>query len=455
MRTGAVLAADKANRYQALGALGQPVFQAHVQLKAAVAQRLGPQHAACFARPDRDPRDETVRWVADIPGPARRWTELDQGEQATLALNMEAMRAEFRGYIAELRAAPPNPGPQGTTPQAFAAMLEQALQIPGPDHLHVVGDQPIFSFWGFHQANAPGIEGLGLRPVPAAPAQAVAAPGATAAAVAPWWQRLWWLLALLLLLLLLLASWLGPWGCADRIEPIGPVPEQPGTPDGKAVEPSPTGVVPVVPGTTGPGIAVPAGPGATAPGPTPPAPSQAEPPQAEPPKPQMPPEAQKPSEPPKPPESPNPTEPPKRPEPPPGQQPPATPPVPPKPMEIPPDAAGRGDVGFLDGQWKSRRGLVDQLDGKPLEQFYRFDGQGKGETVVRRSDGVECKAPAEARFDGGKLTVEEKGSPTCPDGRSYGGSRTECERTATGVTVCRGVNPDGSGYRVGLDKVQP
>ncbi len=449
MRTGAVLAADRANRYLALGALGQPVFQAHVQLKAAVAQRLGPQHAACFARPDRDPRDETVRWVADVPGPARRWTELDQGEQATLALNMEAMRAEFRGYIAELRAAPPNPGPLGTTPQAFAAMLEQALQIPGPDHLHVVGDQPIFSFWGFHQPNAPGIEGLGLglRPVPAAPAQAVAAPAAAAAAVAPWWQRLWWLLALLLLLLLVLASWLGPWGCADRIGPIGPTVEQPGTPDEKAAEPPPTGVIPVVPGTTGPGIAVPGGPGATAPGATPPAPGQTEPPKAETtPEAQKPPEAQNPPEPP---------EPPKTPEPPPGQQPPPTPPVPPKPMEIPPDAAQRGDVGFLDGQWKSRRGLVDQLDGKPLEQFYRFDGQGKGETVVRRSDGVECKAPAEARFDGGKLTVEEKGSPTCPDGRSYGGSRTECERTATGVTVCRGVNPDGSGYRVGLDKVQP
>ncbi|MFX8339485.1 hypothetical protein ABTL37_20160, partial [Acinetobacter baumannii] len=81
---------------------------------------------------DRDPRDDTVRWVADIPGSARRWADLAPEEQARLALTMEAMRAEFRGYIAELRAAPPNPGPLGTTPQAFAALLEQALHIPGP-----------------------------------------------------------------------------------------------------------------------------------------------------------------------------------------------------------------------------------------------------------------------------------------------------------------------------------
>ncbi len=447
MRTGAVLASDKASRYQALGALGQPVFHAHVQLKAAIAQRLGPEHAACFARPDRDPRDDTLRWVADMPGTARRWMDLAPDEQARLALTMEAMRAEFRGYIAELRAAPPNPGPLGTTPQAFAAMLEQALHVPGPEHLHIVGDQPVFSFWGFHQANAQGMEGLSLQPAPPAPAAMVAAP---AVVEVPWWRRWWWLLALPLLLLLLAAAFLGPWGCTEKIGPItpGPVPEQPAEP--KPGEPPAARVIPVVPGATGPGVVVPGGPGATVPGATPGQADQpkVEPPKVEPPQPE-PPKAEATPEPPKPPE------PPKSPEPPPQQQPPPTPPAPPKPMEIPPDAAGRGDVGFLDGQWKSRKGLVDQQDGKPLEQFYRFDEKGKGETVVRRADGVECKAPAEARFDGGRLTVEEKGSPTCPDGRSYGGSRTECERTAAGATVCRGVNPDGSGYRVGLDKVQP
>ncbi len=427
-------------------------FHAHVQLKAAITQRLGPEHAACFARPDRDPRDDTVRWVADVPGPARRWTELAPDEQARLALAMEAMRAEFRGYIAELRAAPPNPGALGTTPQAFAAMLEQALHIPGPEHLHVVGEQPVFSFWGFHQADARGIEGLSLQPAPAA-AAATAMPPPVAVAPVPWWRRWWWLLALLLLLLLLALALLGPWGCAEKIGLVPPGPTQDKPVDPKPGEPPATGVVPVVPGTVGPGVIVPGGPGATGPGATgnvtPSDPSKPEPPKMEPPKPEPPTTEPPKPEPPKPPESP---EPPKPPEPPPQQQ---QPPPPPKPMEIPPDAAGRGDVGFLDGQWKSRKGLVDQQDGKPLEQFYRFDEKGKGETVVRRADGVECKAPAEARFDGGKLTVEEKGSPTCPDGRSYGSSRTECERTATGATVCRGVNPDGSGYRVGLDKVQP
>lgn len=441
MRTGAVLASDKAGRYQALGALGQPVFHAHVQLKAAITKRLGPDHAACFARPDRDPRDDTVRWVADMPGTARRWTDLAPDEQARLALTMEAMRAEFRGYIAELRAAPPNPGPLGTTPQAFAALLEQALHIPGPEHLHVVGDQPVLSFWGFHQADAQGVEGLALQPAAPPPAAPVAAPAATEV---PWWRRWWWLLALLLLLLLLAAALLGPWGCAEKIGlvPAPPAPEKPVEPQPPG--PAADGVAPVIPGATGPGTAAPGLPGATGPQTTP---GPTDPPKAEPPKA----DPAGPEAPPKPPETPK-AEPPKTEVP---QQPPPTPPVPPKPMEIPPEAAARGDVGFLDGQWKSRKGLVDQQDGKPLEQFYRFDEKGKGETVVRRADGVECKAPAEARFDGTKLTVEEKGSPTCPDGRSYGSSRTECERTAAGATVCRGVNPDGSGYRVGLDKVQP
>ena len=72
---------------------------------------------------------------------------------------------------------------------------------------------------------------------------------------------------------------------------------------------------------------------------------------------------------------------------------------------------------------------------------------------MRRSDAVECRAPARGRFVDGQLVLEEDGSLTCPDGRTYDPSVTECTRTASGITACRGINPDGSGYRVGLDKM--
>src|SRR3546814_9856568 len=72
MRVGALVAREPASRYTPIGVHGQPVSDAHVTLRAALLQRFGPAHAACFARPDRDPRDETIGWIADVPGEADR-----------------------------------------------------------------------------------------------------------------------------------------------------------------------------------------------------------------------------------------------------------------------------------------------------------------------------------------------------------------------------------------------
>jgi Predicted membrane protein len=137
---------------------------------------------------------------------------------------------------------------------------------------------------------------------------------------------------------------------------------------------------------------------------------------------------------------------------PPGTPPGAQPGVPQGTLQIPPDAPNSGTAGFLGGTWKSETGLVEKSTGKPLQQSYRFDQQGKGEVTVRRPDGAECRAPAQARMQGGRLSIEETGDPRCPDGSTYNRSKTECSRTPSGQTVCVGRNPDGSTYRVGIQR---
>lgn len=123
-------------------------------------------------------------------------------------------------------------------------------------------------------------------------------------------------------------------------------------------------------------------------------------------------------------------------------------------MQIPSDAATRGKVDFLEGLWRSQRGLVDNNTGEALTQYYRFDINGQGETIIRRADGSECRAPAVGSFQDGQLVLEEQGDLTCPDGRIYDRSHIQCVRTASGLTSCDGVNPDGSRYRVGLEEQQ-
>jgi hypothetical protein len=123
-------------------------------------------------------------------------------------------------------------------------------------------------------------------------------------------------------------------------------------------------------------------------------------------------------------------------------------------LQIPPDAAKTGNTGFVGGEWRSDKGLIDQVTKQPLQQAYRFDPKGDGEVVIRRPDGVECRAAAQARMQGGQLSINELGDPQCPDGRTFRRSKTECMRTPSGQTVCQGRNADGSTYRVGIERQQ-
>lgn len=452
-RTGPLLNQDKLASYRPLGAFGRPVYESYLQIRNVLGTRLGSRYANYFARPNMDQGTGTVRWTADVEGPVRHWSEMPPEEQTRRALELETIRAGLEAYIRELRAAPePAAGQKGESPRAFASLLEQAVTIPSARHLHFVGDQPVATFWGFQELSGDGLNALAMRP----PAPAAVPPAATAATPLPGRRFPWWLLWLLLGLLILLALLYAWWRCwlplpflscpAPAVVIEGTLPgQQPGTipPDGVSTVVVPGGAVSgdgtVVPGGAADSSA-PSADTATSPadGAKPPGdqnqPTQDE---AKPPQDQAkspdgdkpPPQDQQ-----KPPEKDAQTN-------------------PPKPLDIPPEAASKGDVGFMDGQWRSGAGLVDQVDGKPLEQYYRFDKQGKGEVVVKRADGTECRAPAQAKFNGKNLNVEELADVRCADGRTYGKSTTTCARDAKGNTICRGKNPDGTTYAVPVQKM--
>ncbi|WP_445682644.1 hypothetical protein [Radicibacter daui] len=444
MRLGAVLAAEPARHYQPIGIHGQPVADSHIQLKAAVSQRFGARHAAIFSRPDQDARDESIRWVSEAFGTARRWSELSPEEQTRTAMALEEIRADLAGYANEIRSSSHDP-----SALSFAALIESAVAIPSFEHIHLVGDQPVLSFWGFRSANGDVVTRFVL-PSGAVAGQAASGPATLAAqlaATSPWWRR--WLLPLLLLLALLLAWLLLARSCTVPIElPAVPLPSNPqaspAAPDAVTLTPPQTGpagtlTLPSAPAGEGSGPAVndlpavvdPQAADPTSPPPAPPDPAQDTP--NTPPVPSTPaPEA-----------APATVPPPPSPDAPPGEA-----------MQIPPDAAAEGNVAFLEGLWRSQRGLIDNSTGEALTQYYRFGADGQGETIIRRADGSECKAPAVGSFRNGQLVLEEQGNLTCPDGRTYDQSHIQCGRTASGLTSCDGINPDGSHYRVGLENPQ-
>ena len=68
---------------------------------------------------------------------------------------------------------------------------------------------------------------------------------------------------------------------------------------------------------------------------------------------------------------------------------------------------------------------------------YTLDDKGKGKVTFVQQNGTTCEAPAEARWDSGKLVIEEKANPKCADGRTYARNTVNCEVGKDGVANAR------------------
>jgi hypothetical protein len=125
----------------------------------------------------------------------------------------------------------------------------------------------------------------------------------------------------------------------------------------------------------------------------------------------------------------------------------------PKPMVVPPEAKQKQDLAFLKGDWRSRTGLATPQGEKNLHPSYTLDDKGKGKVSFVQQDGSTCEAPAEARWDKGKLVIEEKSNPKCTDGRTYARNVVNCDVGPDGVAQCTGRQPgDTRSYNVQIGR---
>ena len=121
----------------------------------------------------------------------------------------------------------------------------------------------------------------------------------------------------------------------------------------------------------------------------------------------------------------------------------------PKPMTVPADAKQKQELAFLKGDWRSRTGLATATGERDLRPKYTLDDKGKGKVTFVQKNGTTCEAPAEARWDGSKLVIEEKANPKCADGKTYARNTVNCEVGQDGVAKCTGSQPgDKRSYNV-------
>src|SRR5262245_10229999 len=506
MAAGPLLVSEPLQRYRALGLAGDPVWRAAGQLRTAIAARLSRRHADLLAIPEVDPTGRRIDWYAPFEGEVRKFADLSPAEREPILADVQ----HLHGEIATLADAM-DERERSTAERNFARLLRHALTAPGEDTLFVVDGKPVMTFWGFSaDANLPGVflasppvaPRAAVRPqvIPEATlasAPAVAAVGATRSV---WWQ--WLLLAVLLLALLALLAWLvrpylphiEPWLEAEaRDRALSLAVRQPlelqqtrvatlqhdnenlrlelarltdelarrggdcaagvvvpgGVIVGSSGAPIERGAAPDAPSgpdvnVAGKEIAPDAGkdqgkdagkdlgkdPGKDVgkdmgkdqgKGPDEKnvdkgnlkGPDQQEKDKDK--------HAAAKDE--------------------------------PKPMVVPPEAKQKQDVTFLKGDWRSRTGLATATGERDLRPSYTLDDKGKGKVSFVQKNGTVCEAPAEARWDGAKLVIEEKANPKCADGRTYARNVVNCEVGADGVAQCKGSQPgDKRSYNVQIGR---
>jgi len=507
---GPLLSSEPLQRYRALGLAGDPVWRAARQLRAAITQRLSPEHADLLAIPEVDPSGRRIDWYAPFDGAVRRLADLGDAERAAVQDKVRRLHEGLAGLAVSME----EPTRSGAE-RNFARLLRHALTAPGEETLYVVDGKPVMTFWGFSaDAALPGVFLPAAPPAPIAspvpvPPSAAAIPEAVMASVpaaatmaAPgtrstWWQ--WLLLALLLLLLLAGLAWvLRPY--LPHLEPrleaeardralafsvrqptelqqvrfttlqqdnerlrleLATLTDELARKGGDCA----AGVL--LPGGVIVGSGVPiersAGPDdkavgvgvaekANEKGPNDKSPNGDKSPNLDDKNAKGPDDkGKRPDD--KGPDSKGPDGPDKNMAGKNGADKSNAKKDEPKPMVVPPEAKQKQDLAFMKGDWRSRTGLVTANGEKDIRPSYTLDDKGKGKVSFTQQNGTTCEAPAEARWDSGKLVIEEKSNPKCTDGRTYARNTVNCEVDKDGVAQCKGSQPgDKRSYNVQIGR---
>ncbi|MGX2969315.1 SrfA family protein [Ursidibacter sp. B-7004-1] len=232
----ALLRSGDIKNYTALGQDGVAVYSVASQLRDSIKFKRGRTFADYLAIPQRNDQGSQIDWYipfeSDKPNGQYMiipWTSATQEERDKAWGELQIFERTMLELGSEMISSPSTKGDQ----LLFARLLcsgqskniedtdnLKALRFPNPEHVYLVNDRPVITFWGFTEKNASiyGSPFLNLRPSSLTPPINPEIPHSTSelfqertAEPAPtnkhWCRRFWWILPLLLLLGVLLC-WL-------------------------------------------------------------------------------------------------------------------------------------------------------------------------------------------------------------------------------------------------------
>lgn len=396
--TGNLIVTTQKSSMQPLAFQGIMAYSSFPQIRGMLLNKFGDEYVLLFARPVENENTGEIDWYTPVQGTAQKITALPEEEKEKACGRLRQMGSEILAFAEELvNSNDPHKVTRGN-------ILKLALRYPSDDSLYLVGQQPVFTCWGF-APGSPGVEGKNLARL-AVPSEPVVKPARRPPLEGPKPADatinrsgcLWWLLCgvpLLLLFMLLFGS-------------FGPLPALSGhtlfnLPDGGILPKAESrkeeiaelkSRIDALKKDVEQHAALCVPPKA----------------KAEKPKTQAAPET----------------------------------------LVIPEDAE---DASFMEGRWLCQTGLANTRTREGVKVAFSFGANGLGEAIIIERNN-QCKGPARASLENGNLHIDIDELRCQRPGVSYGKMAIDCENSQGNSTFCKGMNSDGTTWDAVFHKMR-
>lgn len=137
------------DNFLALGENGQSIFDAALQIRETLRLRKLPMLVDCLAIPQANDSGDKVDWYAPHSGAVIPWaTASIQQRQQALSYLENCLHTASQLSQRSLQA-------QKNSEQFFGVLLQNTFRFPGIQHVYLVNDKPVLTFWGFASLEEP------------------------------------------------------------------------------------------------------------------------------------------------------------------------------------------------------------------------------------------------------------------------------------------------------------
>lgn len=134
--------------FLALGENGQSIFDSARQIRETLRLRKQQMLADCLAIPQSNDAEDKVDWYAPHSGIVTPWSMASELQRT------QALRYLDNCLLTASEISQRSLKSEKSTEQLFGILLQNAIRFPGSQHVYLVDDKPVLTFWGFSDVNA-------------------------------------------------------------------------------------------------------------------------------------------------------------------------------------------------------------------------------------------------------------------------------------------------------------